>query len=39
MIVYKYFNELSFAERAFVKCKKFQEYPFRNKIIELEGAS
>lgn len=40
MIVYKYFNdELSFAERAFVKCKKFKEYPFRNKIIELEAVS
>lgn len=39
MIVYKYFNDdLSFAERAFVKCKKFKEYPFRGKIIEMEGA-
>lgn len=40
MIVYKYFNDdLSFAERAFVKCKIFKDYPFRNKIIEMESVS
>ena len=38
MIVYKYFNDnLSFFEKQSVKCKKFKEYPFRNKIIELEN--
>jgi hypothetical protein len=40
MIVYKYFNdELSFAERALVKSKKNKEYPFRAKILEMEGVS
>jgi hypothetical protein len=38
MIVYKYFNDnLSFAERAYVKCNKFKEFPFRTKIIQLEN--
>jgi hypothetical protein len=38
MITYKYFyDDLSFVEKAFVKCKKFKEYPFRDKIINLEG--
>lgn len=36
MIVYKYFNDdLSFAERAFIRCEKFKEFPFSNKIKEL----
>ena len=40
MIVYKYFNDdLSFAERAFVKCTKFKEYTFRGKIIDMERDS
>jgi hypothetical protein len=38
MIVYKYFNDdLSFFEKAFVKSSKFKEFPFRCKIIEMEG--
>lgn len=37
MIVYKYFyDELTFFERAFLRSSKFKEYPFFNKIKELE---
>tara|TARA_R110000822_G_C15226600_1_gene484900 strand:+ start:616 stop:1032 length:417 start_codon:yes stop_codon:yes gene_type:complete len=40
MIVYKYFNDdLSFVEKAFVKSSKFNEYFFRNKIIDMERDS
>jgi hypothetical protein len=40
MIVYKYFNDdLAFFEKAFVRCEKFKEFPFRNKILDLEGIS
>ena len=38
MIVYKYFNDdLSQAYKYFIKCSKFKEYPFVNKILELES--
>jgi len=38
MVVYKYFNDkLSFAERCFIKSIKFKDYPFYDKIIELEN--
>lgn len=37
MIVYKYFmGELSFAQRAFIVCSKFKEFPFVQKIKDLE---
>lgn len=37
IIVYKYLNDdLSFAQKAFVRCNKFQKYPFSNKIKEFE---
>lgn len=37
MIVYKYFNDnLSFADKCFIKSSKFKGYPFVNKIKELE---
>lgn len=37
MIVYKYFNdELSFIDRAFITSNKFKQYPFFEKIKELE---
>lgn len=37
MIVYKYFNgNLPFVDRAFIKCNKFKEFPFFNKIHDLE---
>lgn len=38
IIVYKYFNDdLSFVEKALIKCNRFKEYPFYNKIRELES--
>jgi len=37
MIVFKYFNDdLSFAEKAFVRSNKFKCYPFSDKIKEIE---
>lgn len=37
IIVFKYFNDrLTFADKAFIRCEKFKEYPFSNKINDLE---
>jgi hypothetical protein len=37
IIVYKYFNEnISFAKKALLRCKKYKEMPFAVKIKELE---